>query len=73
MNAKQSKLLRKQARLVAEQQSIPTPIDYDFKSFKKVWQSFDGKYHSYSVYTMSMKLCTRSVYQSLKKEFKRKA
>lgn len=71
MNAKQSKKLRKQAQLVAEQQNIPHETDYDLKTFKKVYQSFDGKYHSYQVYTVSMKLCVRSVYQSLKKNFKR--
>jgi hypothetical protein len=71
MNQKKAKSLRREARLVAEQQNIPQATDYDFKSYQKVWQSLDGKYHSYTVYSMSMKMCERSVYRELKKEFKK--
>lgn len=71
MNQKKVKTLRRQASLVAEQQNIPHETDYDFKTYKKVYQSMDGRYHSYQVYSIFMKLCERSVYKELKKEFKR--
>ncbi len=70
MNGKQSRKLRKQARTsgAAEQTT------YTMEVFNK--QYFDvltGKLKSYKVYTASMDVCERSVYQALKKEFKRKA
>lgn len=70
MNAKQARKLRQQARTsgAAEQTT------YTMEVFNK--QYFDvltGKLKQYKVYTASMQVCERSVYQSLKKEFKRKA
>lgn len=70
MNAKRVKALRKQALQIAVEQGLPF-VDYDFKTYKKVYQSMDGKYHPYQVYTISMKSCQRSLYKELKKNFKR--
>lgn len=70
MNGKQSKLLRKQARTsgAAEQTT------YTMEVFNKhYFDVLTGKLKSFKVYTQSMQVCERSVYQALKKEFKRKA
>lgn len=67
MNAKQSKLLRKQART----SGAAVETSYTMEVFNK--QYFDvltGKLKSYKVYTQSMQVCERSVYQELKKAYK---
>lgn len=70
MNAKQAKKLRAQARQSGE--AIETT--YTMKVFPKVYADvLTGNVKQYRVYTASMTTCVRSVYQSLKKEFKRKA
>lgn len=70
MNAKQAKALRQQART----SGAVVETTYTMEVFNK--QYFDvltGKLKQYKVYTESMQVCERSVYQALKKEFKRKA
>lgn len=70
MNGKQSKMLRKQART----SGAAVETTYTMEVYNK--QYFDvltGKLKSYKVYTKTLDLCTRSVYQALKEEFKRKA
>ena len=69
MNAKRVKALRKEALIQAVEQNLPY-VDYDFKVYKKVYQSMDGKYHPYQVYTCTMKDCERKILKTLKKEFK---
>lgn len=67
MNGKQARKLRKQA--VAS--GAPEGVSYTVEVFNK--QYFDvltGQLKSYKVYTQSMDLCVRSVYQELKKSFK---
>ena len=67
MNGKQSKLLRKQAHTSGAAQETT----YTMEVFNK--QYFDvltGKLKQYKVYSRSMDLCVRSVYQELKKSFK---
>lgn len=67
MNAKQARKLRQQARTSGAAQET----SYTMEVFNK--QYFDvltGKMKSYKVYTASIELCERSVYQALKKEFK---
>lgn len=67
MNAKQSKRLRNQART----SGAAVETTYTMEVFNK--QYFDvltGKLKQYKVYTASMQLCERSVYQALKNEFK---
>ena len=70
MNAKQSKKLRREALVQAVEQNIPY-VEYDFKQYKKVYQSLDGKYHPYTVYTCFMKASQRKILKALKKNFKR--
>lgn len=70
MNGKQAKRLRAQART----SGAATETSYTMEVFNK--QYFDvltGKLKSYKVYSQSLDVCERSVYQALKKEFKRKA
>lgn len=67
MNAKQARKLRQQART----SGAPEGVSYTMEVFNK--QYFDvltGKLKGYKVYTQSMDLCVRSVYQELKKSFK---
>jgi hypothetical protein len=67
MNGKQSKLLRAQART----SGAATETSYTMEVFNK--QYFDvltGKLKSYKVYSQSLDVCERSVYQELKKAFK---
>lgn len=67
MRNKVAKALRQQARTSGA--AIET--SYTMEVYNK--QYFDvltGKMKSYKVVTASMDLCQRSVYQSLKKEFK---
>lgn len=70
MRNKVAKALRQQARTsgAAEQTT------YTMEVFNKhYFDVLTGKLKSYKVYTKTLDLCTRSVYQALKKEFKRKA
>lgn len=69
MNQKKVKALRKEALIQAVEQNLEY-VDYDFKTFKKVYQSLDGKYHPYQVYTCTLKDCERKILKALKKEFK---
>ena len=67
MNAKQARKLRQQARTsgAAEQTT------YTMEVFNKTYfDPLTGKLKGFKVYTASMDLCQRSVYQALKKEFK---
>lgn len=67
MRNKVAKELRKQARTSGA--AIET--SYTMEVYNK--QYFDvltGKLKSFKVYTASMDVCERSVYQALKKEFK---
>lgn len=67
MNAKQARKLRQQART----SGAAVETSYTMEVYNK--QYFDvltGKMKSYKVYSRSMDLCVRSVYQALKKEFK---
>lgn len=67
MNAKQSKMLRKQARTSgAAQETTYTMEVYN----KQYFDVLTGKLKSFKVYTASMDVCVRSVYQELKKSFK---
>lgn len=67
MNQKQSKRLRKQARTSgAAEQTTYTMEVYN----KQYFDVLTGKLKSYKVYSRSMDLCVRSVYQELKKEYK---
>lgn len=70
MNGKQSKLLRKQARTSGASQETT----YTMEVFNKTYfDPLTGTLKGFKVYTKSLDLCERSVYQSLKEEFKRKA
>jgi len=67
MNAKQARKLRQQARTsgAAEQTS------YTMEVFNKTYfDPLTGKFKGYKVYTQSLDVCVRSVYQELKKSFK---
>jgi hypothetical protein len=67
MNAKQVRKLRQQARTSgAAEQTTYTMEVYN----KQYFDVLTGKLKSFKVYTASMDLCQRSVYQALKKEFK---
>lgn len=69
MNSKKAKQLRKEALEIAVKNNLKY-VDYGFDTYKKVYQSLDGKYHPYTVYTAYLKDCQRRVYKTLKKEFK---
>ena len=67
MNAKQARKLRQQART----SGAAVETTYTMEVFNK--QYFDvltGKMKSFKVYTQSLDVCERSVYQELKKSFK---
>ena len=67
MNAKQARKLRQQARTsgAAEQTT------YTMEVFNKTYfDPLTGKLKGYKVYTQSLDVCVRSVYQELKKSFK---
>ena len=67
MRNKQAKALRQQARASgAAEQTTYTMEVYN----KTYFDPLTGKLKGYKVVTASMDLCQRSVYQSLKKEFK---
>ena len=67
MNAKQARKLRQQART----SGAAVETTYTMEVYNK--QYFDvltGKLKQYKVYTQSMQVCERSVYQELKKAYK---
>jgi len=67
MNGKQSKRLRQKSRMtLAAQQTTYVKAVYN----KHYFDVLTGTLKGYKVVTASMDLCQRSVYQSLKKEFK---
>jgi hypothetical protein len=67
MNAKQARKLRQQARTSgAAQETTYTMEVYN----KQYFDVLTGKLKSFKVYTASMDVCERSVYQELKKSFK---
>lgn len=67
MNAKQARKLRQQARTSgAAEQTTYTMEVYN----KQYFDMLTGKMKQYKVYTASMDVCVRSVYQELKKSFK---
>ena len=68
MNGKQARKLRKQARQSgAEQQTTYVKAVYN----KSYFDVLTGTLKGYKVYTATMDLCQRSVYQEIKKNFKR--
>ena len=68
MNQKQAKRLRQQARQSgAEQQTTYVKAVYN----KHYFDVLTGTIKGFKVATLSMDLCVRSVYQSLKQNFKR--
>ena len=70
MNGKQSKRLRQKARMtLAAQQTTYVKAVYN----KSYFDVLTGQLKGYKVATLSMDLCVRSVYQSLKQNFKRSA
>ena len=67
MNAKQARKLRQQAR----QSGAAEQTTYTMEVFNKSYfDPLTGKLKGYKVYSRSMDLCVRSVYQELKKSFK---
>ena len=67
MNGKQSKRLRQKARMtLAAQQTTYVKAVYN----KSYFDVLTGTMKGYKVYTATMDLCVRSVYQELKKSFK---
>lgn len=67
MNAKQARKLRQQARTSgAAEQTTYTMEVYN----KQYFDVLTGKLKSFKVYTQSLDVCERSVYQELKKSFK---
>ena len=68
MNQKQAKRLRQKARMtLAAQQTTYVKAVYN----KSYFDVLTGTLKGYKVVTISMDLCVRSVYQSLKQNFKR--
>ena len=67
MNGKQARKLRQQSRQSgAEQQTTYVKAVYN----KSYFDVLTGTLKGYKVYTATMDLCQRSVYQELKKNFK---
>ena len=67
MNGKQARKLRQKARMtLAAQETTYIKAVYN----KSYFDVLTGTLKAYKVVTASMDLCQRSVYQSLKKEFK---
>ena len=67
MNQKQAKRLRQKARMtLAAQQTTYVKAVYN----KSYFDVLTGQLKGYKVYTATMDLCQRSVYQELKKNFK---
>ena len=68
MNGKQARKLRQQARQSgAEQATTYVKAVYN----KSYFDVLTGTLKGYKVYTATMDLCQRSVYQEIKKNFKR--
>ena len=68
MNGKKAKALRQQARQSgAEQQTTYVKAVYN----KSYFDVLTGTLKGYKVATLSMDVCVRSVYQEIKKNFKR--
>ena len=68
MNGKQSKRLRQKARMtLAAQETTYVKAVYN----KSYFDVLTGTLKGYKVYTQSMDVCVRSVYQEIKKNFKR--
>ena len=67
MNAKQARKLRQQARTSGAAQETTYTMEVFNKHYFDV---LTGKLKGYKVYTASMDVCERSVYQELKKSFK---
>jgi len=67
MNGKQARKLRQKARMtLAAQQTTYVKAVYN----KHYFDVLTGTLKGYKVYTATMDLCQRSVYQELKKNFK---
>lgn len=67
MRNKQARKLRQQARTSGAAQETT----YTMEVFNKTYfDPLTGKLKGFKVYTKSLDLCERSVYQSLKEEFK---
>lgn len=67
MNAKQARKLRQQART----SGAAVETTYTMEVYNKhYFDVLTGKLKQYKVYTASMDVCVRSVYQELKKSFK---
>ena len=67
MNGKQARKLRQKARMtLAAQQTTYVKAVYN----KSYFDVLTGTIKGYKVYTATMDLCQRSVYQELKKNFK---
>ncbi len=67
MNGKQAKRLRQKARMtLAAQQTTYVKAVYN----KSYFDVLTGTLKGYKVYTATMDLCVRSVYQELKKQLK---
>ena len=67
MNGKQARKLRQKARMtLAAQQTTYVKAVYN----KSYFDVLTGTLKGYKVYTATMDLCQRSVYQELKKNFK---
>lgn len=70
MRNKVAKALRQQAR----QSGAADQTTYTMEVFNKTYfDPLTGKLKGFRVYTRSMDVCVRSVYQELKKNFKSKA
>lgn len=67
MNAKQARKLRQQARTSGASQETTYTIEVFNKTY---FDPLTGKLKGFKVYSRSMDLCVRSVYQTHKKEFK---
>ena len=68
MNGKVAKRLRQKARMtLAAQETTYVKAVYN----KSYFDVLTGTLKGYKVYTATMDLCVRSVYQSLKQNFKR--
>ena len=67
MNGKKAKALRQKARMtLAAQETTYVKAVYN----KSYFDVLTGTMKGYKVYTATMDLCVRSVYQELKKSFK---
>lgn len=67
MNQKKAKMLRK----LAEQTAPGIATEYDHKLYTKVFYTIEGKAKTHTVYTRTMKPCTKKAYKELKKAYKK--